>query len=123
MTGATIELSVTAADNEGVERVEFWRRKDPTARWEFIGSDQTAPYEATINAASLRPGVHELSADVTDDAGNWSDARAEVNRIVSNVAPPTPPANTTTHVKDKKQHKNDKHKNGKHKHKHKKRRR
>lgn len=120
VTSGTVALTVTAADNEGIERVEFWRRTGPTGRWLLIGSDQTFPYVVSLNAAALSPGVHELSADVTDDAGNWSDARTEVNRVAGNVAPPPPPADTTTHVKDKK--KDQKKKKGKHKNKRKKRR-
>ena len=63
----TVNLTATATDNVGVTLVEF--RVDG----EVIGSDATAPYEASLPSTdAYASGVHFIQARAQDAAGNWS---------------------------------------------------
>lgn len=61
LPGGVIAFAATAADSNGVPRVEFL---DGDAK---IGEDDEEPYELTVDATQ---GVHAYSARVVDAAGN-----------------------------------------------------
>lgn len=78
LTSATT-LQVSASDNVGVSRVEFY---DGTA---FLGSDSAAPYAMAWSGSN---GTHTLKAVAYDAAGNQSSSSISVN-----VQLPPPPQN------------------------------
>ena len=75
VSGSSVALAATAADNVGVARVEF--KVDGT----LIASDLTAPYAATWNATSATAGSHTILATAYDAAGN--SAGSSVDRHAS----------------------------------------
>jgi hypothetical protein len=116
-----IALEANATDDNGIERVEFWRYDNDVDDWIKISEDDTAPYESSIDAAALGPGPNYLSADAYDTAGHYDYEFILLDKTSPTVAPPPvdPPS-----AKDKKKDKKKRHKKkGKHnKHKRKKRR-
>ena len=72
VSGSSVALAATAADNVGVARVEF--RVDGA----LIASDLSAPYAATWNASSASPGSHTILATAYDAAGNSASSSALV---------------------------------------------
>jgi hypothetical protein len=118
VTTGIVALAATASDNVGVERVEFWRFDAASVDWVLLGTDATAPYEASIDAGSLGEGLTYLSADAYDAAGNWSYKQIALDRSPS-VSPPPQDNPTPSPPPDEKKPK--KHKKHKHKHKHKRR--
>ena len=103
-----IALSAEATDDTGVKRVEFWRFNNETGDWEFISEDDTAPYESSIDAEALGPGVNYLSADAYGPARRYGYALIQLNKSSPTVAPPPVDPPPIKHKKDKK-------KKGKHK--------
>jgi glucose/arabinose dehydrogenase/PKD repeat protein len=86
VSGASVAVSATAADNVGVTGVQF--RVDGTTN---IGAqDTTSPYGVTWDTTTLSNGTHALSAVARDAAGNTTTSAA-VAVAVSN-GPPLPPA-------------------------------
>jgi hypothetical protein len=78
----TVQVSAAASDNVGVVKVEFY------ADGVLLDTDFSAPYETSWNSASVTDGVHTLTAQVHDAAGNTaSSAGGEVT--VDNTAPVT----------------------------------
>jgi subtilisin family serine protease len=97
-SGATVEqtitLEVSASDDRGVTRVEFFVDGTP------IGSKASAPYTLSWNARTVTNGSHVLSATAQDAAGNVS-SQASVSVTVDNdLLPPqtslTAPSSGTT---------------------------
>ena len=85
-SGATVSGSVaiaaTASDTgSGVARVEF--RADGV----LLGTDATAPYTGTWNAASAAVGSHTILATAYDVAGNSANSSVAVS---VQAAPPAP---------------------------------
>ena len=74
VSGSSVALAATAADNVGVARVEF--KVDGT----LITSDPTSPYAATWNASSATAGSHTIMATAYDAAGNCERRRAARSR-------------------------------------------
>ena len=72
VSGSSVALAATAADNVGVARVEF--KVDGT----LITSDLTAPYAATWNASSATAGSHTIMATAYDAAGNSTSSSRSV---------------------------------------------
>jgi len=66
-TGATVMSSIavftTAADDNGVDRVEFY------VDGAFFGSDTTAPYQKTLDSTTLTDGTHTVSTTIYDTIG------------------------------------------------------
>ena len=80
MSGS-VAIAATASDTgSGVARVEF--RADGV----LLGTDTTAPYTGTWNAASATVGSHTILATAYDVAGNSASSSV----AVSVPAPPTP---------------------------------
>ena len=84
VSGATVTVSATAADNVGVVRVQF----------KLDGGDlgaavTTPPYTVTWNTKTATNAVHSLTAQAFDAAGNLGSS-APVSVTVSNdTTPPT----------------------------------
>ena len=72
VSGSSVALAATAADNVGVARVEF--KVDGT----LITSDLSAPYAATWNASSASAGSHTILATAYDAAGNSASSSVSV---------------------------------------------
>src|SRR6266404_1524618 len=77
--GGTIALNVTALDNVGVAKVEFYR--DGT----LFSTLSTAPYSASFDTRTLANGSHTFLAKAYDAAGNNSSSSVPV--LVDNMAP------------------------------------
>ena len=117
-----IALEANATDDNGVVRVEFWRYDNQAEDWEFISKDYAFPYQSSIDAGALGPGINYLSADAYDTAGRYDYEFVLLDKETATVAPaPADPPPTTTNKKDKKD-KKDKKKKKKGKHKKRKRR-
>ena len=95
VSGSSVALAATAADNVGVARVEF--KVDGT----LITSDPTSPYAATWNASSATAGSHTILATAYDAAGN----SASSSRSVTVPAPAdTTAAHRRAHVSGGRRH-------------------
>lgn len=79
----TALISVTAADNIGVTRVEFYINE------QLVATETTAPYECSWDTASSPPGVYTLLVKAYDAAGNVSQSISTVINSVQDMAAPT----------------------------------
>jgi len=79
--GAALTLSATASDLNGIDRVEFY--VDNVLK----GTDSTAPYAITIDAATLSSGYHTLIAKAYDPSQNVGTSSGV---YFNNTPPPTP---------------------------------
>lgn len=73
----TLNITATAADNVGVQKVRFW--VDST----YLGYDSTASYAMSWNSTGVANGAHTLKVQSVDAAGNLSTL-ATVTVTVSN---------------------------------------
>ena len=80
ITGSTVNISATAADAGGsISGVEFF------AGATSLGTDNTAPYTATYNAATI--GTFNLTAVATDNEGATTTSSIVVINVQNNPAP------------------------------------
>lgn len=77
VSGSAVNITATAADNLGVQKVRFW--VDGT----YLGYDQSAPYTMSWNTTTVTNGTHTLKVQSVDNAGNVS-SYATVSVTVSN---------------------------------------
>ena len=82
----TIAVSATASDDVAVADVDFLL--DGVS----MGVDTTAPYSVQWNTTTTSNGLHSLSARARDTSGNFGVTSGVVSVMVSNSAPPPPPA-------------------------------
>jgi chitodextrinase len=89
----TVTLSVTASDNIGVSRVEFYDGAT------LAGTDTSAPYQYSWSiTSSSQNGTHSWTAKAFDAAGNNVTSGAlplTVNISTSDITPPTIPTSLT----------------------------
>ncbi|MCY1078279.1 Ig-like domain-containing protein [Archangium lansingense] len=64
LVGGTVQISATASDSSGVEKVELY------VDGALIGTDTSAPYAVSWNTATVADGAHSLTAKAFDIAGN-----------------------------------------------------
>ena len=81
--GGTITISAAASDNEVVTQVQFF------VDGVLLSMDMTAPYSASWNTTPAADGVHSLTAEASDAAGNTGTS-AVINVTVDNSTPPAP---------------------------------
>jgi uncharacterized protein (TIGR03118 family) len=81
--GGTVTISINAADNIGVKSARFFAG---TAQ---IGLASAAPFSIEWNTTTVAAGSVDLTAQVTDAAGNIGTSAA-VTVTVSNATPPPP---------------------------------
>jgi subtilisin family serine protease len=93
-----VGLTADAADNVGVERVDFYADRGTPAEL-LIGSDATAPYAVDWNTMLAAQGARQLSARAFDEAGNLTDS-AVVNVTLDNPPDTTPPTVAITAPED-----------------------
>ena len=82
----TVSISATANDGNGIASVLFEYRPAGGA-WTTCTTDNSAPYECTVNTTGLANGNHEFRATATDNANRT--ASSSVTRMVDNLAPTT----------------------------------
>lgn len=75
--GGTLHVIAAAADDDGIEGVDFYRRDG--SRWTFVGSDGHAPYEAWVPVPADGRSRIEVYARATDRDG-W-EATSEVLQV------------------------------------------
>jgi hypothetical protein len=122
VSAGQIALEASATDDSEIDVVEFWRYDNETEDWVFISEDDTLPYQSSIDAGALGPGINYLSADAYDSTGRYDYEFVLLDKRTATVAPaPVDPPPKATKKKDKKD-KKDKKKKKKGKHKRKKRR-
>ncbi len=115
VSAGQIALEANATDDNEVARVEFWRFDNEDRDWYRISTDVTEPYQSTIDAGALGPGINYLSADAYDTAGRYDYELVLLDKETASVAPaPVDPPPPTINKKDKKDKKKKK-KKGKHK--------
>ncbi len=82
---ATVSLTATAADDTGVDRVEF------SVDGAVLSTDTAAPYEASLDTTPYGDGFHALSATAYDGAGNsHSDGLSVTFQNGTVIIPPAP---------------------------------
>ncbi len=89
----TVLISVTASDNVGVTKVEFY------VNGVLKATDTGAPHAYSWDTSSVASGTYTLMAKAYDAAGNVSQSSSSVNVVKDLVAPTvalTSPANNTT---------------------------
>src|SRR5690606_31373211 len=67
VAGGTLHVIAAAADDDGIDGVDFYRRDG--SRWTFVGSDGHAPYEAWVAVPSDGRSRIEVYARATDRDG------------------------------------------------------
>lgn len=75
---STVQISASASDNIGVDRVEF------SINSSTISTDNSSPYEVAWNSASVSDGIYTLKAKAYDSTGN--NASKTITIIVGNAA-------------------------------------
>jgi hypothetical protein len=68
----TIQYQVTAADSQGLQKVQFW------LGGMYLGYDSKAPYSKSVNTNAVSNGVHTLRARAVDWAGNVTETTITV---------------------------------------------
>ena len=89
----TVSISVSASDNVGVTKVEFY------VNGVLKATDLGTPYVYSWDTSSIAPGAYTLMAKAYDAAGNVSQSSRTVTVVNDNFAPTvalTAPANNTT---------------------------
>ncbi len=79
----TVSVAASATDNVGVTKVEFYLNGT------LMGSDTSAPYVYSLNAASLAPGTYTLMAKAYDVAGNIGTSGNVSVTVASDTIAPT----------------------------------
>lgn len=69
----TITITAAASDTQGLQKVRFW--VDGT----YLGYDSAAPYARILDASSLSPGPHTITAQAVDWGNNLTDTSITVN--------------------------------------------
>jgi hypothetical protein len=80
VVGGVVSLAATAEDDLVVARVEFF------ADGTLLGTDSSAPYEASWNTSGLADGAHTLTAKAYDTGGRVGNSAA-VSVLVDNTPP------------------------------------
>lgn len=75
-----VTLRATTSDDKGVTKVSFYREGT------LLGTDQTAPYEASDTVAVTGGGQVRYSAVAEDAAGNRAEAGADVTLSLTTLA-------------------------------------
>lgn len=75
--GDNVNITATASDSDGmIDSVSFFYNNSP------IGTDDTAPYTATTNAAQV--GTNTIKAVATDDQGATAESTININVVADN---------------------------------------
>ncbi len=69
LNGATTAVAASAADNIGIQKVEFYYGSTGDIK-NLIATDDTAPYKSTWNTAQLPVGTYRVGAKAYDTSGN-----------------------------------------------------
>ncbi|MBB5208314.1 extracellular catalytic domain type 1 short-chain-length polyhydroxyalkanoate depolymerase [Chiayiivirga flava] len=80
-----VAITASASDNVGVAQVEF------LVDGALLGSDTSAPYAATWNAAGAANGSHVLQARATDLAGNVATSASRTVNVSGGIVDTTAP--------------------------------
>jgi len=89
----TVSVNVSAADNVGVTKVEYYVNNV------LLGTDTATPYSFSWDTSSAAPGVYTLTVKAYDAAGNVSQSSSSVTVAKDLIAPNvvlTSPANNAT---------------------------
>lgn len=82
-TGSAYTVNVTASDDTGVARVEFY--EDGQLR----ATDLEAPYSASLNYTAAQNGPHSITVKVYDAAGNVTTLAAQTITVYVDTVNPT----------------------------------
>lgn len=86
VAAGSIAVTVSAADDSGITRVEFFVDSDTTP----VSSDTDAPFTTTIDVTALADGTHTFTAVAIDSSLNQNQASdaVDVNVVQSTAADP-----------------------------------
>ena len=74
VASGAVTLVASAQDNVGVSQVRFFRWDHPLQMWIDLGTDSAAPWQVTIDVATLNPEWNEVHTQAFDAAGNASSS-------------------------------------------------
>jgi hypothetical protein len=97
-----IPLRADVTDASGVEYVDFWRYDEIRDNWVYLGSDDTAPYESSVNVSTLDHGLNYVLADAYDTHHNLNEEGIWIQRSEPTIASAISLATSTARVKAKK---------------------
>ena len=80
-SAGNIALKVSASDEAGVNRVEFWRYDAKAKKWILLATDRTAPYTSTLDISTLPLGYNQIDATVYDGVLNWRTQHIWIQRV------------------------------------------
>jgi uncharacterized repeat protein (TIGR01451 family) len=83
-SGGMVLLEATAADNDQIERVEFWLYHDGNPEpWENIAKIYSSPYQFLLDSDTLLPNQHyPVEAYAFDRAGNRSSLDDNLRQVI-----------------------------------------
>lgn len=86
-----VTLATAASDNSGVAQVSFLRWDAPRNAWVGLGSRTAAPWQTTLDVATLNMGWNQVNAQVWDTMGNYgASPYIWIYRTGASVASPAP---------------------------------
>jgi hypothetical protein len=72
VSSGTVTLAASASDNIGVARVKFTRWDTVKGTWVDVATVSSAPWQTTVNVATLNSGYNQINVQAWDAAGNPS---------------------------------------------------
>jgi hypothetical protein len=81
VSGTSVTISATAADNVAVDHVDF------LVRGTVVGTDTTSPYSFTWNSTTVAEGSATITAHAVDTSSNSADSSAGVTVANSSSGP------------------------------------
>jgi hypothetical protein len=88
VTAGTVQLQADAADDAGINRVDFWRFDSDSEQWIKIATDRSAPFTASVDVADLPLGFNQVNADAYDGAMNRDSEHIWLRKQEPSPQPP-----------------------------------
>lgn len=83
----TLPLSATASDSDGIQKVEFFYKRNSQSTWTLANSDTTSPYSYTVPANTFTSGTtYNLRAVATDNDNPRQTTTVDRNITINTVA-------------------------------------
>ena len=83
----TLALSATASDSDGIQKVEFFYKRNSQSTWTLANSDTSSPYSYTIPANTFTSGTtYNLRAVATDNDNPRQTTTVDRNITVNTAA-------------------------------------
>ena len=80
-------MSATASDSDGIQKVEFFYKRNSQSTWTLANSDTTSPYSYTVPANTFTSGTtYNLRAVATDNDNPRQTTTVDRNITINTVA-------------------------------------